>query len=204
MNILLSGFEAFNHEPINPSQMILEALPENSDHVRLTKTILPVDHKRGPDLLLSTIQTHQPDAILAFGQAMGRAKISLERVAINLLDDKIPDNTGITFNDKPIIPDGPAAYFSTLPIRTMLDNLLQQGIPAEISLSAGSYRCNQVFYVMMHSLASKHITIPAGFIHLPALPQQAARSDRAIPSMSLDLEIEAANILIMTLTNSLP
>jgi pyroglutamyl-peptidase len=101
--------------------------------------------------------------------------------------------------DTPIDPEGPAAYFSTLPLRAMLAALRAADIPAALSLSAGAYLCNQVFYTLMHTLAARGQSIPAGFIHLPALPEQAAQTDKATPSMSLDLEEQALAVLVQTL-----
>ncbi|MCB2202473.1 pyroglutamyl-peptidase I [bacterium] len=200
MKILLTGFEPFGESAINPSQMLVETAPDSlGDNVSLFRTILPVDKDRGPAKLVAALNDHQPDAVLCFGLALGRPKISLERVAVNLMDYRLPDNAGNTIQDTPIEPDGPAAYFSTLPLRTMLTSLQNAGIPTELSLSAGTYLCNQVFYTLMNTLSSREKSIPAGFIHLPALPEQAAQRDNPTPSMSFDMEQKALELLIQTL-----
>ena len=200
MKILLTGFTPFGDSLLNPSQLLIESLPEvGHNGETLLKAILPVDQVRAPKILLDHLHQSQPDAILMFGLASGRAKICLERVAINLKDFRIPDNAGVTVSDEPIISGGPAAYFSTLPIRRMLNALQAEAIPASISLSAGAYLCNQVFYTLMHEITQNQIATMAGFIHLPALPAQAAESDKNLPSMSLDLEIQAVQILIAQL-----
>ncbi len=203
MKILVTGFEPFGESSINPSQMLVESLSESDfEDVMFIKAVLPVDQARAPEEIKRLIKQHNPEALIAFGLAMGRAKIALERVALNLRDFRIPDNQGVTITDKPIHSDGPAAYFSTLPLQTILSALLAAGIPAEISLSAGAYLCNLVFYTSMHTLDAIHSHVPAGFIHLPALPEQAAHSKKPIPSLSFEHEQKAAGILIHKLIES--
>lgn len=200
MKILLTGFEPFSSHLVNPSQQIVETLSnETIDDVDLLTAVLPVDHEHAPQILRETLQNEQPDAILAFGLASSRFKIGLERVAINLMDFRIPDNSGSQIADQPIVDDGPAAYFSTLPIRSLLLMLLEENIPAEISLSAGSYLCNLVFYTMMHEINLQDMPTLAGFIHLPALPEEAAKSEKAIPSLSLSLDLKAARLMVIHL-----
>lgn len=200
MKILLTGFTPFGKSPLNPSQQLIVSLPEvGKNGETLLKAILPVDQDQAPKILLDLLHQFQPDAVLMFGLASGRPKICLERVAINLQDFRIPDNAGVSVTDEPVVVDGPAAYFSTLPLRPMLNALNTEGIPASLSLSAGAYLCNQVFYTVMHEITQKKRSTRAGFIHLPALPAQAAKLDIDLPSMSLDLEIQAAHILIAQL-----
>lgn len=200
MKILLSGFEPFGDHTRNPSQDLVLNLPDALDGgVTILKTILPVDHIRAPQILLEEISKHQPHAVLSFGLASGRARIGLERVAINLKDFRIADNTGVIMKDQPIVEDGPTAHFSSLPLRKMHTALLSAGIPSEISLSAGAYLCNQIFYIMMHEIEQKNLPTRAGFIHLPALPEQAAKADKALPSLSLEIGIRATHILISQL-----
>lgn len=196
MNILITGFERFDDHPLNPSQLLVHNLPDQYHDATLIKSILPVHHTQAPEKLLALFNSHQPDAVLAFGLAAGRAKISLERLAINLMDFAIADNAGVTISNQPIDSNGPAAYFSTLPLDQLLPALNAAGIPAEISLSAGAYLCNQVFYTLMHTIALQNTKIPAGFIHLPALPEQAAKSEKPIPSLPLDLMLRAAHLII--------
>lgn len=196
MKILLTGFEPFGEHRLNPSQLLVDALPDQILGRSIYKGILPVHHQLGPQKLLELILQLQPDAVLSFGLAAGRAKISLERVALNLIDDATPDNAGVTIENQSIITDAPAAYFSTLPLYAMLSALITAGIPAELSLSAGTYLCNQVFYTLMHTVATHNLGIQAGFVHLPALPEQASTSQKPMPSLSLDICIKAAQILI--------
>jgi len=204
MKILVTGFEPFSTHSVNPSQKIVEALfTEKFLGVDLQTLVLPVDHVRAPGIITETIRKDQPDAILAFGLASSRFKIGLERVAINLMDFKIPDNSGTQIVDQLIVEKGPAAYFTTLPARSLLPLLQEEGIPVEISLTAGSYLCNLVFYTMMHEISLQAKPIQAGFIHLPALPEEAAKSDKTLPSLSLELDLNAARIMINYLAQNL-
>lgn len=199
MNILLTGFEPFGVHAINPSQLLVESLPDQYQGITLTKSILPVDHQLTPKVLINLLRDHQPDAVISFGLASGRAKIAIERVAVNLMDFSIPDNTGATIENHPVVEQGPAAYFSSLPIHAMQSALNKAGIPAELSLTAGAYLCNQVFYLLMHQIAIQNLKAQAGFIHLPALPEQAASSKKTIPSMSLEHIRKAAFLIVAEL-----
>lgn len=200
MKILITGFEPFGKSPINPSQILIEQAPESfPGGIELVKAILPVEKTAGPQALIDALERNQPEAVICFGLAEGRPVISLERVAVNLMDYRIPDNAGETVQDQPILPDGPAAYFSSLPLRAMQAELRANNIPSELSLTAGAYLCNQVFYTLMHHLASHGQTTPAGFIHLPACPEQAAHFDKPIPTMSLELIKSTLPVLLATL-----
>jgi len=200
IKILISGFEPFGDHAQNLSMALVQALPDClGDQIDLYKIVLPVDDIEGPMRLLEAIDQHQPDAVLCFGLAPKRQKINLERVAINLKDYRIPDNAGVQIIDQPIIPDGPAAYFSTLPIRKMLSSLAAANIPARISLSAGAYLCNQIFYAMMHQIKQNNWPILAGFIHLPGLDTPKSPSENQSSPVNLDTCITAARILIKTL-----
>lgn len=203
MKILLTGFEPFDKSPINPSEQVVQALAaETIPGVELEMAILPVDFERGPAALLQVLETVQPEAVLCLGQASRRAVISIERVAVNLLDFGIPDNAGALIKDRHIDDAGPAAYFTTLPIRKIFETLKENGIPAELSLSAGAYLCNQVIYVILHHLASQGLNIPAGFIHLPDLPEQSAQRSSPTPSMSLDTMIQGIRTALEVIANS--
>jgi len=192
--ILISGFEPFGIHPENPSMDLVKALPDQlSNQIRLYKTILPVDDVYGPNQLIEKIYQTKPNAVMAFGFAPKREEINLERVAINLKDYRISDNVGNKINDQPIIPNGPAAYFSNLPIRKMLSALTSANIPGTISLSAGSFLCNQVFYSMMHEISINKWPIYAGFIHLPGY-QLDSLNTKGI-HFNLDMMINAAKVL---------
>jgi pyroglutamyl-peptidase len=203
MDLLLTGFEPFGGSTINPSEQVIRRLDQASiTDARVHTRLLPVDRVCAPQQLIDCIHTLRPGAIICFGEAAGRTAISIERAAINLLDFRIPDNTGSQAVDEPVVPGGPAAYFSTLPVRALYTSLLDSDIPAELSLSAGTYLCNQVFYSLMHDLSLNGRSIPAGFIHLPALPEQAAQQKKSLPTMGLELMVEAVIKIIQITVQS--
>jgi pyroglutamyl-peptidase len=190
MRMLLTGFEPFGGSNVNPSIEVVRALAGTQlDGIELSTAQLPVDRVSGPATLVFALETYKPDAVLCLGQAMGRQVLSIERVALNLMDYSIADNTGSMVTDEPVVPGGPAAYFVTLPVRAMLAALKPVGVPGELSLSAGTFLCNQVLYALLHHLAVNGLSIPAGFIHVPALPVQVADRPSLAPSMSLDTMI---------------
>lgn len=187
MKLLLTGFEPFGGQTVNPSERVVAALTTQTiPGVELHSAILPVDHERGPAALLDAYESTRPDAVICLGEAGRRARISIERVAINLLDYRLPDNAGRRIVDAPIVADGPAAYFCTLPVRALCEAVRDGGVPAELSLSAGTFLCNQVTYTLLHHLATHGRRCMAGFIHLPFLPEQAARESAPVASMGLD------------------
>jgi len=201
MRILTTSFMAFDGSQVNPSEKVVRALElAPPDGVDLYALVLPVDTNQAPHVLLSALESLRPQAVVLFGEAGGRTCISIERIAVNLLDFRIPDNAGVQIVDLPILPDGPAAYFSTLPVRLILQSLVGQAIPAELSLTAGSYLCNQVFYLAMHWAAVHHLDLQAGFIHLPSLPEQVAMKNLKGPSMAFET-IENACRLIISVIN---
>jgi len=202
MKLLLTGFEPFGGSPINPSEQAAQSLDgQTICGAQIVTAILPVDWQNAPAALFNALDTNHPDALLCLGESGGRAAISIERVAINLLDFGIPDNTGLTINDQPVVPAGPAAYFVTLPVRAILNAICAAGVPAELSLSAGSYLCNAILYSLLHRISVQGQSIPAGFIHLPVLPQQAAASNKHLPSMSLDTCLTGIRAAIETIAS---
>lgn len=204
MKLILTGFEPFGESQINPSEQVVRALErEKIPGIELHTAILPVERVHGPQVLLDAVKRVQPDAVLCLGEASRRMAISIERVAINLMDYRIPDNAGQQITDEPIVRDGPAAYFCTLPVRAMYEAVHAAGIPTELSLSAGVYLCNQVLYTLLHHLAQNRIEIPAGFIHLPALPEQVAARDALIPSMSLETMVRGVRVAIEAINNAI-
>jgi pyroglutamyl-peptidase len=200
MRLLLTGFEPFGGSSINPSQQIIERLEaEGLPGIELVTAILPVDRLRGPEKLLQLFEKFHPEAVLCLGEASTRAVLSIERLAVNLLNFTIPDNQGVQVEDEPIVPGGPAAYFATLPVRKAYEAVKAAQVPVEISLSAGSYLCNQVFYTLLNFLVHQGLDFPAGFIHLPRLPEQAAVQQAAEPSMSLETSLRGIKALVEVL-----
>jgi pyroglutamyl-peptidase len=184
--VLISGFEAFGGEDLNPTQKLVEALAAGS--VRVPKgveargVVLPVVFGDGFARLDSEIRAFKPDVVLALGQAGGRAAIEFERVAVNLMDSDQPDNSGKSLHDRPIDEGAAAALFSTLPIRELVDHLNANEVPARISNSAGLYVCNEVFFRLQARLA--RTMVRSGFVHVPYLPEQAVA--KSAPSMSFE------------------
>ncbi|MFD0737948.1 pyroglutamyl-peptidase I [Lysobacter koreensis] len=171
--VLLAGFEPFGGETSNPSWDAVRALHgERIASHRVATCCLPCEFGTSLVALRQAIAELQPALVLCVGQAGGRAQLSLERVAINIDDARIADNAGARPIDEPIAADGPAAYFSDLPIKAMLADLRAAGIPAEVSQTAGTYVCNHVFYGLMHALHRSGVR--GGFIHVPFSPAQAA------------------------------
>lgn len=195
MNVLLTGFEPFGGEGINPSWEVARALHSQVIAGALVHArCLPTSFGEAPVALAEALASVQPGLVIALGQASGRSEVSIERVAVNLIDARIADNAGQRPQDVPVRADAPAAYFSTLPIKAMRDALRVAGYPAGLSLSAGAFVCNQLFFELQHVLAGQDV--PSGFIHLPALPEQAARAQPPVPSMSLSVQIDAVRLAV--------
>jgi pyroglutamyl-peptidase len=196
--VLLAGFEPFGGEAINPAQDVLHELSgERIAGHRIEPATLPVCFEHAPRALIEAIARVQPSLVICVGQAGGRARISIERVALNLIDARIADNSGQQPIDAEVVQGAPTAYLSTLPVKALTASLNQHGVPAELSLSAGTYVCNAVFFQLMHHLALQHPGVRGGFIHIPYLPAQAARHPGA-PSMALETLSKGLGIAIGT------
>ena len=196
-HILLTGFDPFGGESINPSWEAVRFFDGRriGGH-RIIARQLPTEFAGSLRALKAAVREITPVMLLGVGQAGGRAQLSIERVAINVQDARIPDNAGMQPVDEPVIADGPAAYFSTLPVKAMLAALQAKGLPAEISQTAGTYVCNHIAYAMLH-LASKRRGVRAGFIHIPYLPEQAAHQ-RGAASMAKADVVLALEIALRT------
>lgn len=193
--VLLTGFEPFGGERINPSALIVGALSgAEVAGARVEGRILPCVFGRAIDAVIRAVEETSPSVVIALGQAGGRAGLSVERVAINVDDARIPDNAGAQPIDQPIVANGPAAYFSTLPIKAMVAALRERGVEASVSQTAGTFVCNHVFYGLRHHLAGR-ADVRAGFVHVPWLPEQAA-SRPGDPSLPLAVQVEAVCALI--------
>ena len=193
MKLLVTGFEPFNGQTVNPSEQIIQQLTTPAG-TTLIKAVLPVEFQNATAQLQELLLRHQPDILLSIGQAGGRPEISVERVAINIDCVKssdgskmLPDNAGDMPMDKPIASDGPAAYFATLPLWKIVEAIQKKGIPAAVSNTAGTYVCNHIMYAGLHQAATQYPQMKAGFIHVPFLPEQIAhREDRdRLAAMSL-------------------
>ncbi len=191
MQVLLTGFEPFGGETINPSWEVVRLLAEEKiEGLRVSKRKLPTVFGRAGAEIIKAVKEVKPAAVIAVGQAGGRASIAVERAALNIADAGIADNEGNQPVDSSLIPDGPAAYFATLPLKAVVGEIKKAGIPAVVSNSAGTFVCNHVFYELLHYIAERKLPIQAGFIHIPFLPQQAVHHKNA-PSMNLQDLINA-------------
>ncbi|KQY52077.1 pyroglutamyl-peptidase I [Lysobacter sp. Root494] len=192
--VLLTGFAPFDDESVNPSWQATRAL--HGRHInghRIVARQLPVEFGASLKELRTAIRETKPVLVLCVGQAGGRASMSLERVAINVDDARIPDNAGAQPIDSEIVRAGPAAYFTALPIKAMLAALHEAGIPAEVSQTAGTYVCNHVFYGLMHALRNRRIR--GGFVHIPYSPEQAGRHPGA-PALPVETVIRGLRIAL--------
>ena len=180
--MLLTGFDAFGGDRVNPSWLAVQALDglEFNGH-RVVAAQLPTTFEGSPRVLAKLLKLHKPVLVICVGQAGGRSALSIERIAININDARIADNVGERPLDAPVVPGGPSAYFSTLPIKAMLRAIEQAGVAAEVSQTAGTFVCNHVFYSLMHALTKQRGFKRArgGFIHVPYVP------DQGLPHMQL-------------------
>lgn len=168
-SVLLSGFEPFDDAASNSSWDAVRLLERDwAGPASLTTVLLPVEFERSWNVLDAAIAEHSPDVVISVGLADGRTAITPERIAINLEDARIPDNAGAQPRDAAVVVDGPAAYFTGLPVVEIAHAIRAAGIPAEISLSAGAYVCNDLMYRLMHDVGARRPGLVAGFIHVPA------------------------------------
>jgi pyroglutamyl-peptidase len=193
--VLLTGFEPFNGAAINPSWEAVRALDGwSGPGFAVVARQLPCVFGTALDVLRESIAGVKPDIVIAVGQAGGRSEISLERVAINVDDASIRDNAGNQPVDAPVAADGPAAYFTTLPVKAIVKALRLRGFPSGVSQTAGTFVCNHVFYGLMHHAVGQ--PLKAGFIHVPFLPEQAADRPERPPSMALRDIVDALRIAV--------
>lgn len=186
MTILLTAFEPFGGEAQNASLEAMRLVPDMVGEMRVVKRMLPVAFGTSAALLRQAIEQVRPDAVLCLGQAAGRAEFTPERVAINIDDARIPDNAGDQPMDRPVVDQGPAAYFSTLPVKAMAAAMDAVGVPASVSNTAGTYVCNHVMYSLLHELATVYPGVRGGFMHVPMLAEQAEAYHPPLPGMSAD------------------
>ena len=192
LRILVTGFEPFGGQSLNPSWEVARALNGLAlEGAQITSVQLPCVFAQALPILQQALAQHRPDIVLALGQAEGRCDFSVERVAINVMDARIADNAGAQPIDVPVVAGAPAAYFSTLPIKALVAGLRAGGFPASVSQTAGTFVCNQVFYALQHALAGQGVH--SGFVHLPLLPEQAAHwKGPTLPSWPVHFQIAAA------------
>ena len=190
--ILLTGFEPFGTATSNPSGEIVKQISGEN----IVTAILPVAYAQSAEHLLALIAEHNPDVVICLGQAEGRTSITPEKVAINLDDARLADNEGVLRSDVKILEDGPDAYFTTLPIKEMVEAMKAQGVPAVVSLSAGAFLCNHVFYVAQNKFAGTKVR--SGFVHVPLMDSQGPEFP-GLPTMPLDQMVTAVRAMLEVL-----
>ncbi|MFC9601754.1 pyroglutamyl-peptidase I [Peribacillus butanolivorans] len=195
--VLLTGFEPFGGERVNPSWEAVKQLHgEVIDDVTLVAEQIPTVFGKSVAVMEQLIQQHNPDIVICVGQAGGRLHITPERVAINMDDARIPDNQGNQPIDEPIADKGPVAYWSTIPIKRIVENMKESNIPASISHTAGTFVCNHIFYGLMDYITRTSSSIRGGFIHIPFIPEQTINKEA--PSLSLETIVKGIKIAAVT------
>ena len=199
MKLLLTAFTPFDGEELNPALEAVKLVKDKIENVEIVKLEVPTVFGKSIQLVFDAIEREKPDFVLSIGQAGGRAEICPERVAINIDDARIPDNEGNQPVDEPIFPDGENAYFSTLPVKAMVEAIRKEGIPSSLSNSAGTYVCNHLMYGVLYYLdktdrlmknselypwSENRLAVKAGFIHVPYIPEQV-KNKKEIPSLEL-------------------
>lgn len=187
MTVLITGFEPFGGQSVNPSWEAVSALPERVGQHDLVKLHLPVEYGEAPRRVLEKARELSPQVILCVGQAGGRDAVTPEVIGINLREASIPDNAGVSPAGVPIDPDGPDGIFSTLPVREMVSAIREKGIPAKLSYSAGAYVCNDLMYTLLNHFRGTDIRV--GFVHVPYIPAQGSPS---LPQAQLTQALAAA------------
>ena len=190
--VLLTGFEPFGKASLNPSAEIVKRISGDN----IVTAILPVAYAQSAERLLALIAEHNPDVVICLGQAEGRKEITPERVAINLDDARLADNEGVFRNDVKILENGLDAYFSTLPVKEIVEAIKAAGVPAAVSLSAGAFLCNHVFYIAQNKFAGTKVR--SGFVHVPLMDEQAGEFP-GLPTMPLDQMITAVRAMLEVL-----
>jgi pyroglutamyl-peptidase len=195
MKALVTGFDAFGGDKVNPSALAVRQLKRKLGGVAIHTAVLPTSYARSAIALRGAIHEVRPDIVLCVGLAGGRAELCLERVAINVQDARIKDNDGKQPIDRPVVRDGPVAHLATLPIKACVAEMRKAGLPAAVSNTAGTFVCNNVFYALMDLAARHPIPMRAGFLHIPYVPEQVARLGNA-PSMALDDIVRGIEIVV--------
>lgn len=197
MKILVTGFDPFGGESINPALEAVKRLPDSIRGAQIIKLEIPTVIGKSLAKIKETVLKESPDVVLSIGQAGERADISVERIGINIDDCRIPDNEGNQPVDEPVVKGGPAAYFVTLPIKAIVEKLKSNKIPASVSNTAGTFICNHVCYGTAHFAATERGgKMKTGFIHIPLLPEQAIGKPVTTPSMALETVLKGIELAI--------
>lgn len=185
MKILVTAFDPFGGESINPALEAVKLMKDKIDGAEIVKLEIPTVFRKSIDKVAEAIVKENPDVVLSIGQAGGRFEVTPERVGINVDDARIPDNEGNQPIDVPIYEDGAPAYFTTLPVKAMVEAIREAGLPSSLSNSAGTFVCNHIMYGVLYQIEKMGKNIRAGFIHVPFIPEQVARRPAPAPCMSM-------------------
>lgn len=196
MKILITGFDPFGGEPVNPAFEAVKLLPDRIGAHEIVKLEIPTVFRKAPRVIEKKMEEIHPDAVISVGQAGGISTVHMERVAVNLMDARIKDNDGNQPLDEAIVEGAPAAYFTKLPVRKMRDRVQEEGIPCAISYTAGTYVCNDVMYEVLHLTETKFPGTISGFIHVPYAVQQGIGKPEGTPTMSLQTMAKALELAI--------
>lgn len=201
MKLLLTAFDPFGDDLINPALEAVKKVALQIGDVQIVKLEVPTVFEKSVELVMQAVKRENPDAVLCIGQAGGRSELTPERVAININDAHIQDNAGNQPIDTPVYADGEAAYFSTLPVKAMVRAIREKGLPSSLSNTAGTFVCNHLMYGLLYHLNKEYPHIKGGFMHVPFIPSQVVHRQTPSPSMNLQdiiLGIEAAVTAIAT------
>ena len=203
MKIIVTGFAPFGGETVNPSYEAVKLLPDTIDGHQIIKLEMPVSYDVCPALLEWMVEHYRPDAVVCLGQAGGRTAITPEYVAINLKHGSMSDNSGVRYTDQPVVRDGPAAYFTKLPVRKMVAALQEAGLPGFVSYSAGTFVCNCLAYHLLHMIHTRRPTLVGGFIHVPYSTEQVKNKCLTMFAMETEEIARAVTICLHTLIESM-
>ena len=201
MKVLITGFDPFGGEPINPALEAVKLLPDNISGAEVIKVEIPTVFNKSIVALEKSIEEHKPDAVICIGQAGGRFSVMPERVAINIDDARIKDNEENQPIDIKIKEDGKNAYFSNLPIKAMVKNMIDNGFPAAVSNTAGTFVCNHIMYGLLYLIDKKYSNMKGGFIHVPYIPNQVIAKPNT-PYMNLKDISKCLELCIDALVNN--
>lgn len=187
MKVLVTGFDPFGGEPVNPAFEAVKMLPGEIAGAEIIKLEIPTVFSKCGPAVEEGIKKYEPDVVINVGQAGGRSCVTIEQVGINLAEARIPDNAGEQPSDEALQEDGAPAYYATIPVKAIVKNIRDHGIPCHISYTAGTYVCNCIMYNVLHMAATKYTNIRAGFIHVPFAAEQAVGKPNGTPFMSLEM-----------------
>ena len=198
MKVLITGFDPFGGESINPAWEAVKAMENTIDGIEVIKLQIPTVFRKSAEKLFAGIDEHKPDVVICVGQAGGRYDMSVERVAINMDDGRIPDNEGYQPIDTPVYEDGENAYFATLPIKGIVEEIKSAKIPASVSNTAGTYVCNHIMYSLLYYISKNNLNIKGGFIHVPYITEQVV-DKKSMPYMEVSTITKALESAVKAL-----